>query len=199
METLITQEESENTLTLLMLWQCVKLILFLDLRREKKTLSWYELNLASCCTHSLPTLISDNIYQSYSQFWVKILCSCACDLFSSVQGYWAAKSRGTAKSCVYICKDVPVWLHKSERIHLWPQPDPVPPNHSHKLQSIPLCLSTSSLPLGLICFNSITNTFSRSTVRLSLYAWCQTAMKEKPNRWLCEIYFYCSNQQEICC
>lgn len=126
-----------------------------------------------------------------------VVCLHAFKLFSRVQGYREVKSSRTAKPCLYVCKDVPDWLHKSERGNLWPQQDTVP----HQITAInhtPLCLSNSwlshSFPTVFICYNINNKCIQQMLiVKLSLYL---LSVYHEGNRELLALsdIFYCSNQ-----
>lgn len=118
---------------------------------------------------------------------------CACDPSTSAQGYRAAKSKRTAKSCVCVCKDVTDWLHKSERRNLWPQPDTLKPNHSHKSKSIPFCLSNGSLTF-LSHATPYVSSDAYCRIIHVVSVWLPQRAKKKESLALSD-RFYCGNER----
>lgn len=120
--------------------------------------------------HNKPTQILYNLskaVQSYTLSFSGCVClyvskMCVCVLVSMWSLFQCSRLQGSEIkqdcqiSSVHMQRHA--WLHKSERRNLWPQPDTIPPNHSHKLQSILPCLSNGllplSLPAALICYIS---------------------------------------------
>lgn len=120
---------------------------------------------------------------------------CACDPSTSAQGYRAVKSKRTAKSCVCVCKDVTDWLHKSERRNLWPQPDTLKPNHSHKSKSIPFCLSNGSLTSSVTLHHTHSSDAYCRIIHV-LSVWLPQRAEKKESLALSD-RFYCNERRSL--
>lgn len=115
---------------------------------------------------------------------------CACDPSTSAQGYRAAKSKRTAKSCVCVCKDVTDWLHKSERRNLWPSNQITAINQSPFLSAYQTAHLLSSVTLH---HTHSSDAYCKIIHVLSV--WLPQRAKKKESLALSD-RFYCGSEQE---